>query len=96
MRIIHLTLSGLALATAIACADDASAPSAPSAATTGVQPSAAVGAAAASIRLRCERRSNRSRISVDASGLTPRGGSFRARVTAGGGTVTSQAQRAVA
>lgn len=51
--------------------------------------------AIASIRLRCERRSNRSRISVDASGLAPATGRFRARVTAAGGTVTSPLQRAV-
>ena len=51
--------------------------------------------AIATIRLRCERRSNRSRISVDASGLSPAAGRFRARVTAAGGTVTSPLKRAV-
>jgi hypothetical protein len=100
MRNIHLTLSGLGLAAMIAgagaCADNPSAPSTLSSAPADVQPSATVTAAAASIRLRCERRSNRSRISVDASGLTPRTGNFRARVTAGGGTVTSPTQKAVA
>jgi hypothetical protein len=49
----------------------------------------------ASIRVRCERRSNRSRISVDASGLVPSSGRFRARVTAAGGTITSALKRAV-
>src|SRR5262249_40483710 len=57
--------------------------------------SPAVASAIATIRLRCERRLNRSRISVDASGLSPATGRFRARVTAAGGTVTSPLQRAV-
>ena len=49
----------------------------------------------AGVRLRCERRSNRSKISVDGRNLTPRGGTFRARVRAAGGTATSGTQRAV-
>ena len=52
-------------------------------------------AVAVSIRLRCERRPSRSRISVDASGLVPGNGRFRARVTAAGGTVTSPLKRAL-
>jgi hypothetical protein len=79
-----------------ACSDSSLAPSAPSEATTGLQPASPVPAAIASIRLRCERRANRSKISVDGRGLVPRGGSFRARVSAAGGTVTSPSQRAVA
>jgi hypothetical protein len=47
------------------------------------------------LRLRCERRSSRSKISVDGNNLAPRGGAFRARVTAAGGTVTSPSTRAV-
>jgi hypothetical protein len=50
---------------------------------------------AASIRVRCERRPNRSKISVDGNNLSPRNGLFRARVRAAGGTVTSAAKRAV-
>lgn len=98
MQRIHLALSGLALAVGslAACSDSSSAPSAPSEAATGLQPASPVTPAIASIRLRCERRANRSKISVDGRGLVPRGGSFRARVTAAGGTVTSSAQRAVA
>ena len=105
-----LTLSIAAVTTAIAltgCADSATAPSSASAPTTAAQPPAqsealvapasTIDAAtlAASIRLRCERRSNRSRISVDASNLVPGTGRFRARVTAAGGTVTSPLKRAV-
>jgi hypothetical protein len=47
------------------------------------------------IRLRCERRSNRSRISVDGRSLSPRAGTFRARVRAAGGSATSPTQKAV-
>jgi hypothetical protein len=100
MQSIHLTLSGLALAAVVsglgACADSPSAPSAQSEAVSAVQPTSPVTPAVVSIRLRCERRSNRSKISVDGRGLVPRGGSFRARVTAAGGTVTSPPRKAVA
>src|SRR5690348_9174017 len=102
MQRMYLSLSGLALAAAAtvvtACADTPSGPSSspavesqsPALATTATP--AAVGA---TIRLRCERRSNRSRISVDASGLVPSTGRFRARVTAAGGTATSPLKRGV-
>ena len=90
------TLSGLALAAVAAvltaCADTPSSPSSdPAVASQPQAPDTASPAASAiaTIRLRCERRSNRSRISVDASGLSPAAGRFRARVTAAGGTVTS-------
>jgi hypothetical protein len=100
MQSIHLTLSGLALAAMVAglgaCADNPLAPSTAAAAASDLQSQALATATGASIRLRCERRSNRSRISVDGRGLTPRAGSFRARVTASGGTVTSGFRRAVA
>jgi hypothetical protein len=97
MQRIHLAMSGLALAVGslVACSDSSSGPSAPSEAVTGLQPASPVTPAIASIRLRCERRSNRSKISVDGRGLVPSGGRFRARVTAAGGTVTSPLQRAV-
>jgi len=90
-------VTGLALAVGGlgACSDSSSAPSAPSDAVTAAVPASPVTPALASIRLRCERRSNRSSISVDGRGLVPRGGSFRARVTAAGGTVTSTPRRAV-
>jgi hypothetical protein len=52
-------------------------------------------AIAGTLRLRCEHRSGRSKISVDGNDLSPRNGSFRARVRAAGGTVTSAAKRAV-
>ena len=97
MRTVHLALSGMMLAGMVgglaACAGDSTAPSAPSAATTPSLVSAAP--FAASIRLRCDRFSNRSKISVDGRNLSPRAGSFRARVSAAGGTKTSAAQNAV-
>ena len=99
------TLSGLALAAVVsilaACANSPASPSSDPAPTAGSQlqepgtATPAVPSAIAAIRLRCERRANRSRISVDASGLSPATGRFRARVTAAGGTVTSPLQRAV-
>ena len=52
-------------------------------------------ALAASLRVRCERRSGRSKISVDANNVTPRNGTFRARVRAAGGTATSGLKRAI-
>lgn len=52
-------------------------------------------ALAGTLRLRCERRSSRSKISVDGNDLSPRNGRFRARVRAAGGTVTAAAKRAV-
>jgi hypothetical protein len=100
MQSIHLALSGLALAAVVsglgACADSPSAPSAATDVLIGTQPESLATSTSGSIRLRCERRSGRSRISVDASGLVPRTGSYRARVTASGGTVASPFQRAVA
>ena len=98
MQRLHMTLSMLALSAVVgglgACSNDPSAPSVPTTAADAQAPALAT-AAGASIRLRCERRSNRSKISVDGRGLTPRTGSFRARVTASGGTVTSASKRAV-
>ena len=99
MRNISLALTRVALAVIVAglgaCADNSSNPSGPTDPTLKSPPPADISVAAASIRLRCERRANRSKISVDGSGLVPRAGNFRARVTASGGTVTSAAQRAV-
>ena len=100
MRNISLALTRVALAAIVAtlgaCADSSSNPSGPTDPTLKSPPPADISVAAASIRLRCERRPNRSRISVDGSGLVPAAGNFRARVTASGGTVTSLAKRAVA
>jgi hypothetical protein len=104
MQNIRLALSGVVLAAVAAglgaCADSPSAPSTASdpssLAATAVRSDVVTAAVVASIRLQCERRTNRSRISVDGRGLTPRTGLFRARVTASGGTVTSPLKRAVA
>ncbi|HSE66283.1 MAG TPA: hypothetical protein VLB12_04810 [Gemmatimonadales bacterium] len=98
MRNLSLALTRAALLAIVAglgaCADNSST-SGPTDPTLKSPPPADVSVAVASSRLRCERRPNRSRISVDGFGLVPRAGSFRARVTASGGTVTSAAKRAV-
>jgi hypothetical protein len=100
MRNISLALTRVALAAILAglgaCADNSSNPSGPTDPTLKSPPPADISVAVASIRLSCERRANRSRISVDGFGLVPAAGNFRARVTASGGTVTSAAKRAVA
>jgi hypothetical protein len=103
MQRIGMGWHGLAVLAVLglgACADAPSSPSSdPAAAAVGadnVGPAIVVGTEAASIRLRCERRGSRSKISVDGRGLTPRTGRFRARVTAAGGTATSPLERAVA
>ncbi len=57
---------------------------------------AALAADAATVRVRCEKRADRSRISVDGNDLAP--GNYTAKVTspaAGGTAVTSAAQAAV-
>jgi hypothetical protein len=54
-------------------------------------------AAAATIRIRCEKRLSpaRSRISVDGNNLSPLIGTFSARVRSGGVVVTADAQAAI-
>jgi hypothetical protein len=91
-----LILAGL-VGSVAACNNEALDPSAPSSAATGTAIATAdnVSGLAATLRVRCERRSSRSKISVDGNDLSPRNGSFRARVRAAGGTVTSAAKRAV-
>lgn len=97
MRKLHQALSGIMLAGMVsglaACAQESSALSGPSEATSQAMVVSAV-PQAAGIRLRCERGSNRSKISVDGRSLRPAAGTFRARVRAAGGTVRSPAQKA--
>jgi hypothetical protein len=96
MRELYL-LGGIMIASIAggltACSDELSLPSEASAPTTSETGSEAL--TTGSIRLRCERRSDRSKISVDGRDLSPRGGTFRARVRAAGGTATSGTRRAV-
>jgi hypothetical protein len=61
----------------------------------GAHESSIVSALAGTLRLRCERRSGRSKISVDGNNLSPRNGRFHARVRAAGGTAVSTSKRAV-
>ncbi len=99
---IAAVASALIIAVSAACAADAASiadPSGPNGSDATARSAASdlstATPNAAGLRLRCERRANRSKISVDGRNLTPRGGTFRARVRAGGGTATSGTQRAV-
>jgi hypothetical protein len=99
MRTFHPALGGLALAGVVgyaaACNNETQDPStAPSSGAT-VTSVEELSALAATLRVRCERRPDRSKISVDANNLTSRNATFRARVRAAGGTVTSRAKRQV-
>lgn len=87
-----LMLAGLA-GSAGACNSEALDPSSSSEATLLAQDD--LSAVSATLQVRCERRSNRSKISVDAKNATPRNGRFKARVRAAGGTITSAFKRAV-
>src|SRR4051812_4943112 len=107
MKKVHLAHLGLVLVIltgALAgCANETTAPTGPfdQAALSRVEdvPSlatASVTSLASGLRVRCEARgSSRSKISVDGNNVSPRNGSFRARVRAAGGTVTAAARRAV-
>lgn len=87
-----LVFAGL-LGAAGACSNDVTSPTSASDAALGSSSEAI--ASLGSLRVRCERRSNRSKISLDGNNLSPRNGSFRGRVKASGGTVTSRSKRAV-
>ena len=94
----HYLLGGMLVAAMVgalgACAGDDSGPLAPSTAESQLQ-AATAEALTGALRLRCERRDNRSKISVDGRNLNPRTGLFRGRVRAAGGTATTGLQRAV-
>jgi hypothetical protein len=96
MRELYL-LGGIMIASIAggltACSDGLSLPSESSDPT--ISETTNEGLATGTIRLRCERRSDRSKISVDGRNLSPRNGTFRARVRAAGGTATSETRRAV-
>lgn len=47
------------------------------------------------VRVRCEVRSNRSKISVDGENLSPSGGTFSARVSSGSNQATAPAKKAI-
>ena len=86
----------IALIVAACSAGSTNDPLAPNASTRSTSGGGAVGTAAgASIRLRCELRSGRSRISADGRDLRPANGVYSARVTAAGGSAASGAQQAV-
>ena len=92
----HFILAGLVVS-AGACNNETLTPSAgPSGtpeATTAAQQN--LSTLAATLRVTCERRTNRSKISVDANNVSPRNARYRARVRAAGGTVTSALKRAI-
>jgi len=56
---------------------------------------AAAGGGSGNLRLRCEVRPGRSKISVDGKNLSPRNGTFSARVEASGGVAVSAAATAI-
>jgi hypothetical protein len=101
LQLAHRGLAFAVLAGALAaCTGETTAPTAPfeQASVTTDHPTTIsdnVTAISATLRVRCERRSNRSKVSVDGNNLSPRNGSFRARVRAAGGTATSGTRRAV-
>lgn len=76
-----------------ACSGDLTSPTDP--ATGTIAESGGVNRLAGSLRVRCERRAGRSKISVDGNNLSPRNGTFSARVQAASGAVTSVARGAV-
>jgi hypothetical protein len=91
-RVCHLLRSASlvsAVGMMVACASDPTNPSAP----TAFNELAASGGG--SFRLTCERRSDRSKISVDGNNLRPRNGTFTARVRSGANSATSGARRAI-
>ncbi|MBM4186290.1 MAG: hypothetical protein FJ206_03155 [Gemmatimonadetes bacterium] len=53
------------------------------------------GGTAATVRVRCEVRSNRSKISIDGNNLTPLGGTFSARAISGANTASAPAKQAI-
>ena len=89
---------GLALAGAIgalaACSGATSAPTS-SLEQSALSSSSGGGTTAGSIRVRCEQRAGRSKISVDGSNLRPLNGTFSARVTSANGTVTAPSKQAI-
>ncbi|MEA2724835.1 MAG: hypothetical protein QOH59_2606 [Gemmatimonadales bacterium] len=78
-----------------ACSSELSVPTDSSGVTAAAAAESTSALAVGSLRVRCERRSGRSKISVDGNNLSPRNGLFSARVRAAGGTVASTSRRAV-
>ena len=99
MKPFQSALGGLVLAglvgAAAACNNDLVTPSSSTPTETTMIGAEELSALTATLRVRCERRPGRSKISVDANDVTPRNGRFRAQVRAAGGTVTSALKRAV-
>jgi hypothetical protein len=93
MKSFHPALASLTLVGVVglgtACEESPTSPDA------GLLPAQNISTLSATLRVRCERRSDRSKISVDANNVVPRNGTFRARVRAAGGTRTSAPKRAV-
>ena len=90
---LTLTIAGILMACSAGSAND---PLAPDASTRSASSGGGVAAASGgSVRLRCESRSGRSKISVDGRDLRPASGIFSARVEAAGGTTASGAKQAV-
>ena len=90
----RLGLASLAMLTSLACAAGGTDPSGTSSGAASGGGSGTPGGAGLAL-VRCEVRSSRSKVSVDGNNLRPLGGSFSARITAGGNVATAPAQNAV-
>jgi len=96
MTTARLGLASLAMLTSLACAAGATDPTATtSGANGGANENPGTSGGAGLARVRCEVRSGRSKVSVDGNNLRPLGGSFSARIAAGGNVATAPAQNAV-
>lgn len=90
----RLTAVAFVVSVAMACAKDSSTATGPLDDSSVIAAShGGGGASGGPLRVSCERRSNRSKISVDGNNLAR--GSYRARVTSGGNSVTSAAKKTV-
>jgi hypothetical protein len=88
-------VTGLLAACSGVTGPDGSAADGTSAARAGVDGTGTPATGSGILRLRCEVRPGRSKISVDGNNLTPRNGTFSARVTAGDVTFASRTETAV-
>ena len=106
MRKVRMVVRGLAVAgfagmlAACSGAAGSTGPLGGAAASRGADDGSATGGAPTGggsgvVRLRCEVRPGRSKISVDGNNLSPRNGMFSARVEASGGTAVSGLAKAV-
>jgi len=90
-----LAIAGILIACSSGSTNDPLAPDASTRSAAGGGGGGVATASGANVRLRCELRPGRSRISADGRDLRPANGIYSARVAAAGGSATSGAQQAV-